>query len=176
VGVFEVVFWEQIVGKPAKKIGLRGLMERVSVQSLRALDGRSAGARAISEWRGELLRDLGGEAGLSSQEKLLVELVVRQKLFIDSIDIFLMQQSSLVNKKKRVLFAVVRERNTLVTTLVSTLDKLGLKKREKPVKSLAEFLEEREEGKHADEHNSDDGEQATVLADVPAARSAEESR
>ena len=156
------------MGKPIQKHGLRGLMARVSARGLKALDGRSAGYRALVEWKAELLRDLGGEESLSTQEKVLVDLALRTKLFIDHVDLFLMEQESLVNKKRRSAYPILAQRNSLVNVLVNVMGQLGLERREKRVGSLAEYLEAREAGKHGDDDDSgDDGERETVQEDVP---------
>lgn len=145
-------------------------MAKVSVKGLKALDHRSAGYRALMEWKSDLLRDLGGEESLTAQEKLLVELVTRQKVLLDSIDQWLFKQRSIVNGKKRVLYSVVAQRNALQNSLVNSLDRLGLKRREKRVESLAEYLAKERE-KH--DHSGSDG--PGVSADIPEEGVAEEA-
>jgi hypothetical protein len=158
------------MGQPIKKHGLRGLMRRVTAKGLKSLDRRSAGYRALVEWRGELLRDLGGEESLSTQEKVLVDVALRTKLFLDHVDAWAMEQDSVVNRKRRCLYPVMAQRNALVNTLLNIMGQLGLKKREKSVLSLTEFLKRQEEGKHGDDDSTDDGERETVPADVSGAR------
>lgn len=160
------------MGKPIQKTALKGMMARVSARGLGALDRRSAGYIALKAWQEQLTKDLGGE--LSTQEAALVELITRTKLFLDSIDLFLMEQPSLVNKKKRTAWAILATRNSMANTLSNLLNQVGLAKRESRMKSLAEFLEEREEGKHGDDDFSGDGEQTVVSEDVSETRAAEE--
>lgn len=149
--------------RKVEKSGLHGLMSRISVQGMRAVDKRSAGYRAMLTWRSELLRDLGGVDGLSAMERTLVELACRQKLFIDDVDSWLMRQNSLVNGKKKTLHAVVAQRNSLQNSLVNILDRLGLARREKRVGTLVDYLREREDHGNDEEHEtgvdpgSDDG-------------------
>jgi hypothetical protein len=157
------IFEEDFMGKPIEKTGLRGMMARVSVKGLNALDKRSAGYRALAEWRASLTKDLGGD--LSTQEAAMVELICRTKLFLDSIDLFLMEQPSLVNKKKRVAFGILATRNSMANTLASLLDRVGLQRRDPPMKSLTEFLAERK-GAETDEHSADDGRGKTVQEDI----------
>jgi hypothetical protein len=144
------------------KHGLNGLMSRIKTEGMQAIDQRSAGARALQQWKAELVADLGGEEAISAQEMTILELAVRTKLFIDHIDLFLMEQQSLVNKKRRSLYPVVQQRNSLVNTLANLLSQLGLKRREKPEKSLAEYLEEKR-----NEHSGGDGGRAVICEDVP---------
>jgi hypothetical protein len=159
------------MGKPIKKLALKGMMAKVTASGMKALDQRSAGYKALAEWRGQFLADLGGEASLSAQEKVLVDVALRTKLFIDHVDCFLMQQDSLVNKKRRSLYPMMAQRNSLVNTMVNILSQLGLKRREKSVQSLAEFLATRgvdDEGStESTDDSRSDGEQEPVSEHVP---------
>lgn len=150
------------MGRPIKKVALRGLMARVSTKGLRALDGRSAGYRALMEWKAELLRDLGGEESLSAQEKVLVDVALRTKLFIDHVDLFLMEQESLVNKKRRSAYPILQQRNSLVNVLVNLMGQLGLERREKRLPALDDYLEG-----VGHEHSADDDGREAVLEHVP---------
>jgi hypothetical protein len=126
------------------KSGLTGLMARVSVRGLTAIDKRSAGAKALLRWKGELLRDLGGEEGLSAQRKTLVELACRLRLYLDHIDAYLMTQPSLVRKRTRTLLPVVHQRQQLSDALAKLLRDLGLERKAVPVKSIREYVSELE--------------------------------
>src|ERR1041384_2432398 len=76
----------------------------------RKLDKRTRAGKALVEWRASLVRDLGGEAALSTQRLALVELAVRTLLILDHIDSWLLAQPSLVNARARAVLPVVRER------------------------------------------------------------------
>ena len=62
---------------------------------------------------------------------------------LDSIDAWLLAQPSLVNKRKRALLPVVRERTQLADSLARHLSALGLERRGKPTQSLREYLVKR---------------------------------
>src|SRR5262245_31076499 len=62
----------------------------------RAIDGRSSTGKALVKWRKDLIADLGGD--VSTQQDTIVDLAVKSKLLLDSIDIWLLTQESLVNK------------------------------------------------------------------------------
>ena len=81
----------------------------------RGLDGRSTVAKQLAAWRADLIRDLGGD--VSTQEAAVIELAVRTKLLLDSVDAWLLVQPSLVNQRKRALLPVVRERQALADAL-----------------------------------------------------------
>ena len=68
-------------------------------RGVHALDGRTKAARDLLRWRAELVADLGGEEAISTQAA--VDLALRTKLLLDSVDNWLLQQPSLVNKRKK---------------------------------------------------------------------------
>jgi hypothetical protein len=59
------------------------------------------------------------------------------------VDRFILAMPSLVNKSKRRIFAVVKERQQLADALARYLGLLGLERRARPVPSLAEYLARR---------------------------------
>jgi hypothetical protein len=118
-----------------------GLLKR-AVKTLggRTIDRRTSLGKALAQWRSELIRDLGGEGGISTQERAIVDLAVKTKLMLDSVDAWLLTQPSLVNARKRALLPVVRERVQLSDALSRYLAQLGLKRRVKQVPDLAAYL------------------------------------
>jgi hypothetical protein len=68
-----------------------------------ALDGRSSLSYALKKWRRELVNDLGGDDNISTQQAALVDLTVKSKLLLDSIDAWLLTQPTLINKRKKSL-------------------------------------------------------------------------
>jgi len=111
---------------------------------LEAIDGRSSIGRALTRWRESLIKDLGGKDAISTQQEALVDLAVKTKLLLDSIDRWLFSQRSLVNARKRALIPVVRERQILADGLARYLTLLGLQKRQKTV-TLQEWLHQDEQ-------------------------------
>jgi len=63
--------------------GLNAVMARVKVRGLNAIDRRTLAARELLAWRNELVTALGGQETISPQRAVLVEMVVRTRLFID---------------------------------------------------------------------------------------------
>ena len=93
----------------------------------------------MRDWRADLVTDLGGEDGLSTQEKSLVDVVTRTKVMLDQIDLWLLHQPRLVTKRKG-LNPVVLQRVLLVQSLRQLLDALGLKRRAKDTQTLEAYL------------------------------------
>lgn len=56
----------------------------------------------------------------------MIDLCVKSKLLLDSIDAWLLTQPTLINKRKKTLLPVVRERQTLADGLARYLTTLGL--------------------------------------------------
>ena len=89
------------------------------------------------------MQDLGGEAALSTQEKVIVDLCVRSKLLIDSIDAWLLRQPNLINTRKRTLIGVVKERQSIADGLTKNLQVLGLKRVLQPTQTLESYIAEK---------------------------------
>ncbi len=154
------------MAKLGKRHGLNATKARIMVQGLSSIDKRTLAAQALLDWKESLVRDLGGPQAISTQEATLVEMAVRGRLIIEHVDAFILSQESLVNKKRRQIYPIVRERNTLVNTLANLLGQLGLAKREPPMKSLAEYLAEKD--RRADEHTGEHERSEAVSEEVPA--------
>src|ERR671919_2152989 len=109
----------------------------------RAIDGRYHVGRQLQKWRRDLVADLGGADNVSTQQEALVDLAVKSKLLLDSTDAWLLTQETLISKRKKALFPVVLQRQTLADGLARYLTQLGLERRHK-VKTLNEILQEDE--------------------------------
>jgi hypothetical protein len=114
--------------KPVKptRHGLNAVKNRVEIRGFRVVDRRSAAAKALFEWRAALFRDLGGEANVSAQKRALVDLAVRTRLYVDHCDAFLMEQPSLILKKRKTVLPILLQRQSLADSLARTLSMLGL--------------------------------------------------
>ena len=96
--------------RPYSRHGLNALKARVKGRGLQAIDSRTVAARGLLDWRQELFADLGGENAVSAQQKALVDMAARTRLYIDHADAYLLEQHSLVNRKRRSLIPLVKER------------------------------------------------------------------
>jgi hypothetical protein len=132
------------MARPQAKAAPKGLIRRIRARGFSELDGRSSAVRAIARWRASIVNSLGGEENLSAQELCLVEQACRNRFILDSIDCFLFEQRSLVNRKRKTAPPVLTTRMQVDGALTRTLSVLGLKRREKPVPTLQEYLESKE--------------------------------
>src|SRR5215467_8032245 len=140
------------------RTGLTTLKRTLKVRGIDGLDGRIAAVRAVNEWRTALLNDLGGEEAVSTQKMALVDAAARTLLLLNHVDCYLLEQKSLVNKTKKCLWPVVRERQTLCDSLARLLSQIGLERQAKPVKSLSEYLADKEREAAAGEPEEQDQE------------------
>jgi hypothetical protein len=106
----------------------------------RGIDGRASVGRALIAWRVQLVSDLGGEEAISTQQSALVDLAVRTKLLVESVDAYLLAMPSPVNKQRRSLFPVVMQRQQLAESLARTLERLGLERKVRELPDLHQYL------------------------------------
>lgn len=123
-----------------QKHGLTRLKSVVKRLGNRVIDRRTSIGKALHAWRAELVADLGGRDSISTQQAALVDLAVKTKLMLDSVDAWLLTQPSLINSRKRSLIPVVKERLSLSSHLLSVLKELGLERKATPVPTLSEYL------------------------------------
>jgi len=106
-----------------------------AVKSLggRVIDQRTTLGKALAQWRQELIEDLGGPEAVSTQKQALIDVAVKTKLLLDSIDTWLLKQPSLVNARRRAVLPVVLQRQHLAESLARSLTQLGLERRTKTI-------------------------------------------
>lgn len=114
-------------------------MVRVNLRGFRAVDRRTVASRSAMAWRSELLADLGGAEALSAARMALVESATRSWLFIQHVDAWCLEQTSLVNARKRAVHPVLRERAVLVEQLQRSLVALGLDRAAPKAETLGEI-------------------------------------
>ena len=113
----------------ARKHGLNTLKAAAIQLGSRVIPGNTKLGYALKKWRADLVADLGGADAISTQQSALVDLAVKSKLLLDSIDAWLLMQPSLVNARKRSLLPVVIQRQALADGLARYLSQLGLERR-----------------------------------------------
>ena len=112
-------------GKKRPKVALK-------VQGWDAIDVRTAAARRMLAWKAELEAALGGSE-LSPQRSALIDVASRTRLFLDSCDAWLVQQESVIVKRRSAVRPVLLQRQILVDSLVRILSQLGLDRQAKQV-------------------------------------------
>jgi hypothetical protein len=123
-----------------RKTGLFTLRRALIDLGSRAIDGRSSVGVALRRWKTDLVEDLGGQGSISTQQETLIELAARSKIMLDSIDNWILAQPTLINSRKKVVLAVVQQRQAIADGLTRVLKELGLKRvaRELSLESMIE--------------------------------------
>jgi hypothetical protein len=131
--------------RPYSKHGITPLAEALKRAGPDGLDKRTKTAHVLAEWRQRLIDDLGGKDVVTAQQRTIVDLACRSKLLVDSIDAWLISYQeaggSLINKRNRSLLPCVKERQALADGLARYLSLLGLERRQRPITSLADYLQ-----------------------------------
>ena len=70
----------------ALKHGPRPLKAAIKGLGSRVIDRRTTLGKSLAKWRADLVADLGGEDNVSIQQSALIDLTVKSKLLLDSID------------------------------------------------------------------------------------------
>jgi hypothetical protein len=134
-------------GRPYQRHGLNALQTALASVAERsgAVPFASLGeaGEALRAWRADIIADLGGEESISAQERAVVDAAATTFLMLSSVDRFLLEQPSLVNRSRRELFPVVLQRQRLADALVRYLETLGLRRRTKDAPDLGRYLSER---------------------------------
>ncbi len=117
----------------AEKAGLTKLKAAVKELGGRVIDRRTSVGKALARWRTDLLQDLGGADVVSTQKVAVVELAVRTKLILDSLDAWLLTQPSLVLARKKTVMPAVMQRQQIADALARYMGQLGLERRARDV-------------------------------------------
>ena len=125
-----------------QKHGLYTLRRALIDLGSRAIDGRSCVGVALRKLKADLMRDLGGEDSISTQQEALIELAARSKIMLDSIDNWILAQPTLINSRKKAILAVVQQRQTIADGLTKVLKDLGLKRVARDLDALPAKLDE----------------------------------
>jgi hypothetical protein len=94
----------------------------------------------MAEYRGELVADQGGEETITAAKRALVELAVAARFKRLAVEAYLLSMDSLVDRRHRCVWPVVKDAAALEAHERAILRDLGLERRAKAVPSLAEYL------------------------------------
>jgi hypothetical protein len=115
--------------RPYSRHGLSAPRTKVKLRGLDALDKRTASARAVVAFRNDLVLDLGGEDDLSTQQRAMVEMAARAWALLGHVDVYLFERESLVDRRRKQLLPVLKERQALADHLSRLLGQLGLERK-----------------------------------------------
>lgn len=119
--------------RPYLRHGVTTLTRRLRERGLGVLDRRSEVGRSAHAFRNELADDLGGVEELSAAQRALLDLTVRDRVILDTIDLFLFDPKAttgrLVNKRTRALYRIALDRAKISEGYTRRLALLGLERK-----------------------------------------------
>jgi hypothetical protein len=115
--------------KASNRHGMMAVKSRIMLRGLAVVDTRTRAARDVLNWRRGLIADLGGASELTAARAALVEIAVRSKLYLDHVDAYLLERSTLLGRKSRRVLPLVEQRRRMADSLTKTLVALGLDRR-----------------------------------------------
>ncbi len=74
------------------------------------MDRRTGVGKAPADWRESLIADLGGQDAVTTRHLAMVDMAVRTKLLVDSVDAYVLAMPSAASKRSRCLYPGVKER------------------------------------------------------------------
>lgn len=143
--------------------GMSALKSRVKLRGMEAIDKRTGPARSMLEWRDQYIRDLGGPENVTAAKMKLVECAATTAALISHADAFLMEQPSVINRRKKSFYPLVPQKQSLVDSLARLLNLIGLDRVPKPIPTLqevcAEIAAKRDAAAASDEAETGPGDQ-----------------
>ncbi len=91
----------------------------------------------------DLVHDLGGFDGTSTMQRQIIDLAVKTKFILDTLDAWMVLQKSLVNHRKRVVYPAVLQRQQMADSLARYMTMLGLEKKSRTVSTIGEYIQEK---------------------------------
>lgn len=127
--------------RPYRKSGYHATKAALSKRGLSALDGRSALARTVRDWRADVASDLGGEETLSRAQRTLLDLASQDVVLVSLADAWMRENSNaLINRKRRAFAPLVEQQLKVATHLRGLLVDLGLRRVPKELPTLGEVF------------------------------------
>jgi len=99
-------------------------------------------AEARRARRDALVAQLGGPDEVTPAQAQLINLVVSAAMQLDSVDAYLLTLPSLVDKRNRRCWQVVRDRQALSAHVMALLATLGLRRKAKRLQALDAYVAE----------------------------------
>jgi hypothetical protein len=124
----------------ARKHGHYGLKVKLTGLTLGTVSQQNGMGRAVVEKGNRIIADRGGRESLSELKLDLIDRYLKTELLIHSIDSWMFQQKSLINRRKRSLYPILAERNRLVETSLKLAQAIGLDREERKVPMLADYI------------------------------------
>lgn len=107
------------------------------------LDMRSEAGQAIKRLQTRLETDLGGTDNLSTQERLIVDRIIRKALIIEALETYALSRKSIFKRNGELIGCLGRHYLSYTEALRRDLLAVGLQRRTKDVPNLSDYLSAR---------------------------------
>jgi hypothetical protein len=97
----------------------------------------------VAEWRRNIEADAGGREQLSQLKQFQLERLLVTEVLIQSLDSWLLQQKSIINRRKKSAIPLLEQRSRLAETSLKLCAAIGLQRQSREVPSLSEYLREK---------------------------------
>lgn len=124
---------EQYGNQYSQTHGSVAMRKRLMQLGNRFIDRRYTVGRELSEWRDNVIRDLGGESEISTLKREILDQIVQDKFIVDALGGYILNQKNLVRPKSGTVLPAILERQRLIDSLTKRLAMLGLERRSKDV-------------------------------------------
>lgn len=104
------------------------------------LDGRSEAGQAIKRLRTQLEIDLGGAEHLSTQERILLDRIVKKVLIVEALETYALSRGSIFKRNGELIGALGKHYLSYAEALRRDLLAIGLQRRAKDAGSLDALL------------------------------------
>jgi len=126
-----------------RKTGEHSLRRALNARGIDGLDGRTALARLVNDFRASVASDLGGDLS-AAQHALLDRASARLAILLVVEEALATNPAWIVNRKKRALTALAREHSQLTASFEAAMERLGLERKAKEIPSLIEYQRQRQ--------------------------------
>src|SRR5437773_7849681 len=110
----------------AKKHGHYSRKVKLTRAGLTAISKQNGPGKELARRREVIESDLGGREQLSQLQADLVQKYLITELLIESLDRWLLEQRTLINRRRRAVFPILNERNRMIETSLKLASALGL--------------------------------------------------
>ena len=125
-----------MAAKQRTKHGLHRELVKIKLGGWRVIDRRTAGARDLLQLKAQLVADAGGEENVSAAKMEHIELAVRTRAQIVHANEFLMEQRSIVNRRRKAFIPLVAQLQALVNDYLRILREIGLERVPKQISTI----------------------------------------
>lgn len=126
-----------------REVGQHGAWSLKRALNTGRLDMRSEAGQAVKRLRAQLVADLGGADTLSTQERLLVDRIVKKVLIVEALETYALRRKSLFKRNGELIGCLGRHYLAYSEALRRDLLAVGLQRRAKDVPNLSDYLNAR---------------------------------